>query len=104
MKPLTESWVELMGMTGVLIICRDIEAGLGEEWAAKGRMGSAERPHWGHNFWHGGSHAQTGQVELSRGQHDPTVPLAPVAEGASASVNNSAGNGAVNTAQPTGWV
>jgi len=30
---------------------RDIEAGLGEEWAARGTIGSAARPHWGHQFW-----------------------------------------------------
>ncbi|KAL3147402.1 hypothetical protein ABBQ38_014468 [Trebouxia sp. C0009 RCD-2024] len=82
---------------------RDIEAGLGEEWAGKGRLGTAERPHWGHNFWHG-SYPQGGQVELSKGQHDPVMPMAPVAEGASANTDHSASNTAVNTSQPTGWV
>ena len=93
----------VLGMPTLFIVCRDIEAGLGEEWAAKGRMGSAERPHWGHNFWRG-SHPQGGQVELSGGHHDPVMPLAPVPEGASASTNHNAGNSAANTSQPTGWV
>lgn len=82
------------------VVCRDIEAGLGEEWAAKGRIGSEERPHWGH-FWRG-SHGQL--VEVPRGQNGPVMPLAPVAEGAPVSTYNNAGNNAANTLSPTGWV
>ena len=91
-------------MLGVraLYVCRDIEAGLSEEWAARGRMGSADRPHFG--FWRG-SHVQTGgQGELASGQHDPVIPLAPVSENAPVSVNGNPGNSAANTAPPTGWV
>ena len=75
---------------GLYVVCRDIEAGLGEEWAAKGRIGSGQRPH----FWRG-SHAQ------QAGGHSEMVP---VAGGAPVSNNKTAGNNAVNSAAPTGWV
>lgn len=84
-------------------MCRDIEAGLGEEWAAKGQIGSEGRPHWGH-FWRG-SHGQlVGQSEIPQGQNGPVMPLAPVAEGAPVSTYNNVGNTAANPSPPTGWV
>ena len=86
--------------------CRDIEAGLGEEWAAKGTRGTAERPHWGHNFWRG-SHAQD---ETAPGQLSPVQPVAAVAPVAGVQpvgregVNGHVGNGAMNSSPSTGWV
>ena len=87
--------------TALYVVCRDIETGLGEEWEAKGRLGSDRRPH----FWRG-SHGQAvgQQHEIPRAHHDPVMPMAPVAEGTPVSMNGTAGNDAANTASPTGWV
>ena len=92
----------------ISVVCRDIEAGLGEEWAVKGTRGTAERPHWGHGFWRG-SHGQAG---TPRGQQDSIMPVAPVAPVTGVTpvaiegTNSNDANGVVNsvTAPSTGWV
>ena len=84
-------------------VCRDIEAGLGEEWAAKGQIGSEGRPHWGH-FWRGSHGQPVEQSVIPQGQNGLVMPLAPVAEGAPVSTYNNVGNNAANTSPPTGWV
>lgn len=54
--------------------CRDIEEGLGKEWEARGQLGSAHRPHFGHSFFRS-SHPQFAGTP----QQTPISPVAPVA-------------------------
>ncbi|DBA78497.1 TPA: hypothetical protein ACH3X2_007985 [Trebouxia sp. C0005] len=82
---------------------RDIEAGLGEEWAARGTYGSAARPHWGHQFWRS-SHGQTndlpnGTPQVMGGAIAPVAPVAAVAPVAREGVN-----GVVQDPPSKGWV
>lgn len=82
-----------------LLLCRDIEAGLGEEWAARGTRGTAERPHWGHHFWRG-SHGQTASAPTSL-----VNPVAPVTAVAPVAREGTTGNIPVVANPPsTGWV
>ena len=79
--------------------CRDIEAGLGEEWAARGTRGTAERPHWGHHFWRG-SHGQTVSAPTSL-----VNPVAPVSAVAPVAREGTTGSIPVVANPPsTGWV
>ncbi|DBB00740.1 TPA: hypothetical protein ACH3X1_000673 [Trebouxia sp. C0004] len=81
---------------------RDIEAGLGEEWAARSTVGSASRPHWGHQLWRS-SHGQANGIPQSLGGTvAPVASVAPVA--AVAPVAREGVNVDVQNPPSTGWV
>lgn len=89
------------------MLYRDIETGLGEEWAGRGQLGSAKRPHWGHGFFRN-SDLQSRSDHTGVAPVNPVFDAAPVApvsrEGVQMSNMGSPAPPALSKPPSSGWV